>query len=354
MVSVQASVSTIYRLTDTQFKTLFDKKIDPALLERLCQSAAQGYQECIDLLHNIALRGDDSGKLAEQMLFDLFSGKSAGKPGVDQLVQEASLKLYTTASNNESVNRGNLLGGTKITQRPKLLYMAGSAMQNVSQRAEIAQLIAPHHIAQSPHEQVGPDNLWSTSRLVSSDELSQVVSDLESDQERISFNAPIGMLLPDSKENLLLQIVFEKMEQPGWLSKPEYFPLNTGNHWVLFGLYRDYADNDQIKAVLFNSKPAALSAKDLGILEDIATLAGQRDDAKFTYIAQDLQDNVPNGCALFVAEAMKQVASTIEHKPEQQLRDFSQGFAARSSEEQVQFNIDQRRQMLGRLLDGLR
>ncbi|MBO1929103.1 hypothetical protein J4731_09185 [Providencia rettgeri] len=76
-------------LTIEQFNGLFEKYF-PEALASLAESAGNGNLESIDLLHNIALRQDNEGRKAENILFDLFSGKLPAKKGIDKEIQETS------------------------------------------------------------------------------------------------------------------------------------------------------------------------------------------------------------------------------------------------------------------------
>ncbi|TOM56986.1 hypothetical protein CGH73_27160, partial [Vibrio parahaemolyticus] len=77
-------------LTTQQFYGLFDKDIPQETLDSLAKSSGEGNLNSIDLLHNLALRQDSVGKQAQNILFDLFSGKLPAKKGVDKEIQETS------------------------------------------------------------------------------------------------------------------------------------------------------------------------------------------------------------------------------------------------------------------------
>ncbi|EOE5320226.1 hypothetical protein [Providencia rettgeri] len=96
MVAFSTKLSTYFiaELTVEQFNGLFDKEIASETLSSLAKSASNGNLESIDLLHNIALRQDSEGRKAENILFDLFSGKLPAKKGIDKEIQETSKKLY--------------------------------------------------------------------------------------------------------------------------------------------------------------------------------------------------------------------------------------------------------------------
>lgn len=66
-------------LTIEKCRGLFEKNISPEALASLAESAGDGNLNSIDLLHNIALRQNPAGKNAENILFDLFSGKLPAK-----------------------------------------------------------------------------------------------------------------------------------------------------------------------------------------------------------------------------------------------------------------------------------
>lgn len=103
----------------------FTDDVNINTLEVLGESAANGNLNCIDMLHNFALRYDKIGENAEDILFDLFSGKRTGFMGIDIAIQQASLKLYQTAINVKGKNNASM---GRLPAPSRLLYIAGSAI----------------------------------------------------------------------------------------------------------------------------------------------------------------------------------------------------------------------------------
>ncbi|MFV8221559.1 type III secretion system effector deubiquitinase SseL, partial [Enterobacter cloacae complex sp.6700776] len=81
-----------------------------------------------ELLHNIALRQGSSGKKAENILFDLFSGKQPAKKGIDKEIQKTSEALYQLYTDKKLANH---FDDSKLKKPSKLLYIIGSSIKNL-------------------------------------------------------------------------------------------------------------------------------------------------------------------------------------------------------------------------------
>lgn len=159
---------SLYQLNTNQFYILFTENINDEIFEVLSKSAADGNLDCIDMLHNLALRHDYTGESAENILFDLFSGKIQGKIGIDREIQIASLELYETACNTkEKINEDT----RKFCFPSKLLYMAGSTMTSITQKQDISTTFSERVRAQSQLEQLEDLDLWSNARMLMTDEI---------------------------------------------------------------------------------------------------------------------------------------------------------------------------------------
>jgi len=323
-------------------------------LENLANYAKDGDQNSIDMLFNVALRNDEAGKKAEDILFDLFSGKTAdSRPGVADDIMQASQKLYEAFSKADP-NKG--FAQTKKLKEPSpLLYMAGaSATLSKDLKNDINQVFAKASgVAQSPYESLNEAAIWDKGRLITHDEIAAAARTIESASHQarsISLNAPMGLVQPDTGDNLLADVLSEKIlnNNPDGFAKLECFPINTGNHWVLFGI-----DSSKKEAFIFSSSPLQESIR--VTLNQAAVIAGV-DPKKIEYVEKDLQSNVPNGCGLFVREAMKRLANHQDDSksPAQVLNNFAQEFSTTSAEDQTRFNIESRRQSYGEYLRGVR
>lgn len=331
---------TRYQLNAVQFDNLFSEQVDIKTLDALSKSAADGNLDCIDMLHNLALRHDHIGERAENILFDLFSGKISGKQGVDEDIQRASADLYQTACDAKEKNNQDM---AKLHSPSKLLYMAGSAISNMVQKQEVSSVFQRGNRSQSSYEQLHDVDLWNKSRMLMTDEISAAMHNTVHNPDRLSINYPFGLIEPQSKTNMLSEQIFEKLEFDDFLAKPEFFPINTGDHWVLFSLYKDQSDH-KTKCVVFNSF-SKLNENTERSLTDSAKMAGVSGEDSIEFINGDMQDNVPNGCGIFVVTAMNLLSRTPDKNPTETLNAFVNEFKMLSAEEQALFNIQSRRQL---------
>lgn len=328
-----------YQLNAEQFNNLFTDNVDINTLDVMGKSAADGNFVCIDILSNLALRHDDAGKRAESLLFDLFSGKIKGKTGIDEEIQQASLKLYDVAVDAKGKNDEDM---NKFYSPSKLLYIAGSAMENITQQQEISAVFRERNISQSPHEQLDHVDLWNKGRMLTTDEINTAMKGLDSNIHGFSSNFPIGLIEPVNKSNLLSEQIADKIPCDHGLDKMEIFPVNTGGHWILFILYNNETDNNP-KCVIFNSL-CALSDEAKNHLIDSAKIAGVIKN-NIEFINGDMQENMPNGCGIFVVKVAELLSATPERKPGNIINDFVDDFSRLSAEDQGLFNIQNRRQM---------
>ncbi|KLN46693.1 hypothetical protein AAY77_06665 [Providencia rettgeri] len=117
-------------------------------------------------------------------------------------------------------------------------------------------------------------------------------------------NSPIGLI--QSGDNLLAEIIEQKAPESVKLKQFELFPINVNdNHWGLFVLYQadpiHQSANNKRKCILFNSYDNVST----DIRKEITVAAKKADVAEedITYIEGNIQQQVPNGCGLFVVEA---------------------------------------------------
>lgn len=335
-----ADVTSRYQLNVTQFESLFEDKIEVGTLESLSQSTAGGKQDSIDLLHNLALRQDSVGEQAENILFDLFSGKSVGKKNIDSEIQKASLTLYQMARNGKAAENNDM---GKLHTPSKLLYMAGSALSNAAQIHDTAQIFTGQQHAQSQFEEVDEVDLWSPMRLLTTDEISAATKNNVLGTDDLSLNFPVGLINPSTGENILATQIAEQVKRADFLAVPELFPVNTGGHWILFALYKNDASN-KVNAAVFNSA-SELNPEIKHHLSVAAKTAGAAAEKDLVFIENNMQDNVPNGCGIFVVRAINALASAPSADPVSNLKMFVENFFHLSEEEQALFNIQSRRQI---------
>lgn len=328
-----------YQLNAEQFNSLFTSNVDIRTFDIIGKSAADGNLNCIDILHNLALRHDDVGKKSENILFDLFSGKTKGKIGIDEEIQQASLKLYEAASDAKNKNNEDM---NKFYYPSKLLYIAGSAMKNTTQKQDVSIIFRERDRPQSLHEQFDNFDLWSNNRMLMTDEISAAMNELTSNANDFSLNFPIGLIEPVNKSNMLSEQIADKIQYDNMLDNTEVFPINTGEHWLLFVLYKNEI-NRNTECVIFNSL-CELSDDIKNHLITSAKIAGVT-EKNIEFINGDMQENVPNGCGVFVVKAAELLSNTPERKPVDIINDFIEDFSKLPAEDKILFNIHNRRQL---------
>lgn len=331
--STKLTTHLMAELTIEQFNGLFDKEIAPETLDSLAKSASDGNLESIDLLHNIALRQDSAGKNAENILFDLFSGKRSAVKGIDKEIQKTSQVLYQSKHHREAFKHPS-----------KLLYIIGSTLEKLDDKIELTHLFAQNLPPVLGHE----SDLWGNNRMITSDEIGSTDKRETGSSTMLTVNSPIGLM--QNNENLLYDIVSQKIISQQPLSQLELFPVNiNNNHWVLFVLYQDEVKNE-IKGMVFNSF-YELDSEAKQKIAQAAELAGAK---KIHYIEKNIQQYVPNGCGLFVHQAIKELTEQTPTDPIKALMQFLSSFSEKTSEEQQQFNIQKRRQLYSSYLDSLK
>ncbi|MGG4661751.1 ElaD/SseL family deubiquitinase [Providencia vermicola] len=329
------------QIAPRELHNLLIGKIDHQGLTALTQSASQGNLDDIDLLHNLALRSDELGHKAENILFDIFSGKIEGKEGIDLEIQKTSEKLYQLYKDGKIKNH---LDNSKLKTRSKLLYIIGSTIEKLANKLDLTTLFIKNEPTGS--------TLWDPNRMTTSDEIDSANKNTKTLPNNVTVNCSLG--LTQSGNNLLGEIIEEKRKNDAPFNQLELFPLNVNNnHWILFALYPATSQhiplNNTIKCAVFNSYNKLSD----DIRREIVLAAEKIDIAEkdITYIEGNIQQNVPNGCGLFVLEAIKQLTENHQQSPIETLERFHKNFAKKTTEEQEQFNIRSRRQLFSNYYD---
>lgn len=330
------------QISSEQLHHLLSGEIDNQGLIALSQSASQGNLDDIDLLHNLALRRDELGNKAENILFDIFSGKIKGKEGIDLEIQKTSGKLYRLHRKGKIKN---YLDDSKLKTPSKLLYIIGSTIEKFFDKLGLTALFMKDDPVNT--------SLWDPNRMTTSDEIDSANKNTASLPSNVTVNCSMG--LTQHGQHLLGETIEQKIISNAGLNQIELFPLNVNNnHWILFALYptasQQTHSNNKIKCAVFNSYDSV----DGDIRKDIALAAEKAGVAEkdITYIEGNIQQNVPNGCGLFVLEAIKQLTENPQQDPVETLEKFHKDFTNKTSEEQEQFNIQSRRQLFSKYYDS--
>ncbi|MTB47463.1 hypothetical protein GKR47_17690 [Providencia sp. wls1950] len=321
-------------LTTEQFNRLFDEEINPETLDVLGKQAGNGDLNSIELLHNIALRQGSSGKKAENTLFDLFSGKQPAKKGIDKEIQKTSEALYQLYTDKKLANH---FDDSKLKKPSKLLYIIGSSIKNLMDKIGLSTLLFKDDRTES--------TLWDTNRMVTSDEIDSENKALNALPSNITINSAMPLTL--SGLDFLKENIEQKEKNSQGLNQLELFPVNVHEHWILLALYRDQL-TQKTDSVVFNSF-TGLAPEIREQLMDAAQVVGAGDN--MTFIEGNIQQYVPNGCGLFVLEAIKKLTENTQQDPIDILKTFHKNFPEKSVEEQQEFNIQNRRELFSNYYD---
>ena len=320
-----------------EFSKLYSETIASETIESLKTSASNGNLRSIELLNNLALRSDESGRLAEKYLFDMFCGTipTDNKSGVLENIQDSALMLYQLSVNDKMKNNTDM---QKLRAPSKLLYIAGAAA-DTGERLSLSRVFSQMHRAHSQHEQIDDVDLWNPARMLSTDEVNAAIKLHTRHYNTPEINFPIGLIHPDSHENMLSQQIVDQRQHDSFLEQPEFFPVNTGEHWVTFGLYKE--GDAQTHAVICNTGNI-LSPETKQHLIDSAHLAGVTDPGNIEFLENNIQEHIPNGCGLLTVEAMKRLMENNFQSPNETLENFLFSFTQVSVAEQERYNLENR------------
>ncbi len=311
---------------------------------------------CIELLHNIALRNDIYGYQAEKILVDLFTqpDNSAVNITISEQIAAASLQLVTR---KEKLDATYLFSGAaRLKKTSALLYMAGShPTASMEIKEEIIKTI------NTPESTETAAGLWNKGRFITHEELYESGKKMEAKYENISVNAPMEFTYPKAQGNKLTEILREKYRQNP-LAKlkqvAELFTINTvvtqeneqsesvrtKEHWTLAALYREPLTG-AIKMAVFSSLRLDTDDK-TRFTDSIEDLSGSREN--ITFIDDNLQDYTPNACGCFTDSAAEYIGQRYQQNKDIAgiLREFAADMKRRSQESLEQFNISSRSRLL--------
>lgn len=324
--------SNDYYFNMREFSNLFSDTINPEAIESLKISASQGEARSIELLSNLALRRDEHGKLAEKILFDLFCGiiPTDHQLCVAQNIQGSAQMLYQLSARDNMKNNTDM---HKLRTPSKLLYMAGASADTAGKLA-LSRIFSQAH--NSPFNDV---DIWNSARMITTDEIKAATTCYARRHQAHEINFPIGLIHAQTNENILSQQISEQCKYPTFLAQPEIFPVNTGEHWVTFAVYK--SDDAQPRAVICNTGNE-LSSQTKQHLIDAANLAGVTDSDHIVFLESNIQSHIPNGCGLLTIEAIRLLMENNFQSPVEVLQDFLSSFTQMSVEEQERYNLQNR------------
>jgi deubiquitinase len=311
--------------------------------------------DCLDILLNIALRKDASGTKAEQIIFDLFTGKS-GHQGHDDEIALRCLRFYRLAVT--SVSHTQLF--SKLQELSCLSYMAGMAVQANASEKETIFGFFPFGIPQASQEQLlCSEDFWDNSRTVGTDEIAASLKLLEErtrDEPSqfgndFAINFPINLFMSKTSENMLkTQLQHQEMayaanapDHP--FKKINIFPVNDKEHWMLFVAYPVFnaSQPDRLATVVFSSVRNLTDERKKAFSEAAAMLNA----GPVTYIERNLQQHISNGCGVLVVEAVSQILANRHKEPIHVLEQFAMNIEAKSKGDSLAFSVGKRREIQG-------
>ncbi len=161
---------------------------------------------------------------------------------------------------------------------------------------------------------------------------------LNNNNNRVIFHNAMALPIFSSNDisNLDISIeITEKFKSNEHSSKANFAPILLNKHWYLFGTF---IDNDNKKsALVFDSKGWAISKEvERNYFENLAESCGVNDS--ITYVSEDLQQNAPNACGLFVAKAMEKLTTPSIRTYADSLSEWNNEFKNETQEYQELFN----------------
>ncbi|GGY17419.1 hypothetical protein [Paludibacterium paludis] len=296
-------------------------------LDELVTRAAQGDEDAIEYLGNLALRDDAIGKTAALAWFDLTMHESSVIR--DRLADQADMMLRIVAqtATHDSIDTGLL---PALGNPGHLAFLLGSRAHDLGHTVVEKFLNqAFRHKSGDPGEIAArKDSLgespWTLARLVSQDEI-------HAELER----------LPRMRTCRTLPRVVTATELPGLLleeksgTSPWLVPFYQSLHWTLLVRLANG------RWLHFDSNSEGSHHPLTGLLPaDQLTCAHAR-----------LQKNVPNGCGLFMTEAIQRLQENRLGDPQTVLNAMIGEFQAMDDAGLAHFNRQKRMALIRPLLD---
>ncbi|EIC84476.1 deubiquitinase SseL [Serratia sp. M24T3] len=371
-----SSVSNL-KLPDLEWRAVSNDPSSNDAIDMLFTYACGGLH--INEVENTNIN-DKNAKRAESFLFNLFTGKKfcANQLEMQKTLEDKSLDLF------ELVEEQNRLHGDNIAEYwvipTKLLIIAGfkspygdeDHRPNVSKK--LNQNIAFNAIFESNAETVAPlagDNasearaenaaniadkeLFLTNRYIHAAELDAFSKKLNADYPNPNIKFHEAREIKITNSNGINEPIFDNLLTRSFINNSardftaNFAPILLNDHWYLFGTY--YDQNGIKSALIFDSQAKVNSEQTKGYFDKLAEECGVIGD--MPPISEELQGNVPNGCGLFVAKAMENLAAANNDKYALTLRNWTRAFELESEEYQQLFNRQGRAELINTLGDAL-
>ncbi|KQN47593.1 hypothetical protein ASE93_09875 [Serratia sp. Leaf50] len=307
-------------------------------------------------------------KKAETFLFELYTGKVDCKNLEETQVQlvDKSLDMFEKIQNQNAYVQSRNDNKTELPDNhpdkpleilweipAKLLLMAGfqpAQEQDIDVKEEIAHRLNRTTNLKAYLNDNNSDldkSLFDSNRLIQAAELNAVASHLNNKKGNlVRFHDPLSALTEGS-EHLIDPNTIDTFTTR---FKTNFAPILLEQHWYLFGTIK--SDDNTRSALVFDSKNGG---KDREVAKayfsSLATACGVTGSPEF--ISENLQDNAPNACGLFVAKAMEALTEVKNQKYAEELKERVQHFQQQSVGYQQAFNWRGRAELFDTLNENI-
>lgn len=340
-------------------------RLDPIFDEVLWHTA-------IDSLFTGACGGKEynptEAKKAETFLFELYTGKVDCKNLEETQAQlvDKSLDMFEKIQYQNAFVQSRNDNKTELADNhpdkpseilweipAKLLLMAGfqpTQEQDIDVKKEIAHRLNRSTNLKTYLNDNNSDldkSFLENNRFIQAAELNAVASHLNNGKgNRVRFHDALSPLTDGSEHVIDLHTIdtFTKT------FKTNFAPILLEQHWYLFGTIKN-VDNTR-SALVFDSKNGGKHREVAQeYFSSLATVCGVTGGPEF--ISEDLQENAPNSCGLFVAKAMEALTEVKNKKYAEKLKERVQHFQKQSVGYQQAFNWRGRAELFDTLNENI-
>lgn len=352
------TTNDIYHIPPENFSLLFDdydsskdksinEKIDTInkTIDTLKLQAITGDTDSIDLLLNIALRKDNIGELAEDVIWNIYNNEDKhARSGVDKDIEISCTNLYQTITKIKDYNKKPF-----DVIPPRLLYIIGS---NAS---EDLKTDIKNNIILKEKSLFTSENIWENNRMLYDKEINM-------EMEKFSDNNNNFVATPfpvyQEYDNFVLADHLSKIETnnndgsishnvSGYTNHLIPIILEDQSHFILINLKITHANNKPYAEVTVFNSYNPLSEKTKGFIKSIINKNIKIDHTnEIEIIEKNIQNNMPNSCGLHVIEAMKSIIAHDKMDPKACLRNYIDKISNFSTEDQQKYNAIKRREYL--------
>lgn len=320
----------------------------------------------IDQLFSLLFENDKNGemtkdaKAAETFIFDIFTDKvkTTDHDDLKELLIKKSLLLWDLMSEaNSKLKEINQKKSYDVQAEyyvipAKILLMSGFYADSVSQKQDM--ITAIYQQEEEFNETIAynrsdiDNSIFDLNRYITGDEIEKFSNKLQYDKNRVNFFTPQKFPEHTNADSTLKEDLgtdFSINQNKG--ESGAFIPLLSREHWILFGIFTSH--DGQKKALVFDSLNY-LNENEKTTLERY--VKNEKINEPIEYICKEnLQENAPNACGLFVAKAMQAIAEN-KGDPISILNDFKIKFCEYDNRKQELFNMHGRAELYGAVLEN--